>query len=82
MSKKRKNLSATTKVNPPPNLSPPKGDDTDLPFHLMFPVELQHLDHGENKICWFKDLTDMKKYVKRNNLKLKDYRIQITKPKK
>jgi len=80
--KKRKNLSATKKINPPTNLPPPKLDETDLPFHIMFPLELQHVDNGDHKTCWFKDEIDLKKYIARYKLKPKQCTIQKTKPRK
>ena len=82
MSKRRKNLNATTKVNPPANAPLPVEQTNAKPFHLNFPFELQHLDRGEKKICWFKDKIDMDKYVTRYGLKAKEYTIQKTQPKK
>lgn len=78
MAKKRK---GTIRVAPPANLASPKADINDIPFHVSFPVELHHLDNGENKICWFKDKIDCQKYVTRYKLKSNQITIQKTKPK-
>lgn len=82
MAKKRKNLNATAKVNPPTNVPVPQKDENTIPFHLNFPFELQHNDKGDKKICWFKDSVDLKKYIARYGLKEKDYKISKTRPKK
>ena len=82
VAKKRRNLNATTKVNPPSNAPLPVQQPNAKPFHLSFPFELQHSDRGEKKTCWFKDKIDMDKHIKRYGLKAKDYTVQKTQPKK
>jgi hypothetical protein len=82
VAKKRRNLNATAKVRPPANAPIPVEQPNVKPFHLTFPFELQHLDKGEKKICWFKDKIDMQKYIVRYNLKPKDYTIEKTNPRK
>jgi hypothetical protein len=77
----KKKLRATSKISPPPNIPPPKGDTNDIPFHIEFPIELHHDDNGESKTCWFKDKIDCKKYIQRNKLKLNEIEIQTTKQK-
>jgi hypothetical protein len=78
MAKKRK---GTIKVAPPTNLPSPKADVMDIPFHIGFPVELHHLDNGEKKTCWFKDMIDCKKYITRYKLKSNQFTIRKTNPK-
>jgi len=78
MAKKRK---GTIKVTPPANLLPQKSDPSDVPFHVAFPIEMHHLDNGENKICWFKDKIDCQKYIARYKLKVNQITIQKTKAK-
>ena len=82
VAKKRRNLNATTKVHPPSNAPLPVEQPNAKPFHLCFPFELHHSDKGEKKTCWFKDKIDMQKYIKRYELKAKDYTVQQTPPKK
>jgi hypothetical protein len=81
LKKNRKNTS-NIKVNPPSNSHSPQINENDLPFHIMFPLELHHLDNGEQKICWFKDEIDLKKYLIRYKLKPKEYKVQYTKQRK
>jgi len=82
VAKKRKNLNATTKVNPPAHTaSPPKREDL-IPFHLSFPFELHHVDRGDKKTCWFKDEIDLEKYVQRYKLKKKEFTVKQTEQKK
>jgi hypothetical protein len=38
--------------------------------HSNFPIRLDQ--KNENKVCWFKDQYDAKKYIARYNLKKKD----------
>jgi hypothetical protein len=78
MAKKRKNLNATTKVNPPTNLAPPPVNRDGPPFYQQFPLELHYEDNGEKKICWFKDDIDMAKHIKRYGLKDNHYTIKNT----
>lgn len=49
-----------------------------LPFHLVFPVHLSYKDNTEKKDCYFKDEVDLKKYIKRYNLK--KYIVTETEP--
>jgi hypothetical protein len=51
-----------------------------LPFHLTFPIHLNHKDGKVVKDCFFKDEIDAKKYIKRYKLKTKDYTLTKTKP--
>lgn len=80
MAKKRRNLNATTKVNPPAHSNQAVDPTIKETFHLKFPFELHHMDKTEKKLCWFKDKIDMQKYIKRYGLKAKDYTILQTKP--
>lgn len=80
MAKKRRNLNATTKVNPPAHCNQSTDPTIKETFHLKFPFELHHIDRGEKKLCWFKDKIDMQKYIKKYDLKPKDYTISKTNP--
>jgi hypothetical protein len=80
VAKKRRNLNATTKVNPPAHSNQPVDLSVRETFHLKFPFELHHMDKTEKKICWFKDKIDMEKYMKKYALKPKDCNILQTKP--
>ena len=51
VAKKRKNLNATTKVNPPAHINQPVDLSVRETFHLKFPFELHHMDKTEKKIC-------------------------------
>ena len=80
MPKRKKNLNATSKINPPANVPLPATTESSSPFHLMFPFELQHKDGTEKKTCWFKDKVDMQKYIDRYKLKARDYSVKQTSP--
>lgn len=82
MAKKRKNLNATTKVNPPAHIAAPKKREDSIPFHLSFPFELHHIDGVDKKTCWFKDEIDLEKYIQRYKLKKKEFTIKQTEPRK
>lgn len=79
--KKKRNLNATSRVNPPANVPKPLDDDSIPPFHVYFPFELQYKENGENKLCWFTVKEDMQKHIARYKLKAKEYTIKKTQPK-
>lgn len=56
-----------------------KSLDIDVPpLHISFPITLHH--KSENKLCFFRDEIDMKKYIQRCKLKENDYKVTPTKP--
>jgi hypothetical protein len=74
------------KRGPPKKIRPPKSaacvsvvDITLPPFHITFPITLNH--KTENKLCYFKDETDMNKYIQRCKLGKKEFTVSPTKPK-
>jgi hypothetical protein len=70
----------TKKVVSAPNKSPGPVDISIPPFHICFPVHLKYQDGRDEKDCYFKDEFDLKKYIKRCKLKVKDCTISRTKP--
>lgn len=71
------------KKAPVKKIQPPKPTKTiqieSVPLHIEFPITLHH--KAENKLCFFRDQIDMKKYIERCKLKSDDYKITKTKPK-
>jgi hypothetical protein len=48
------------------------------PFHVSFPVTLDLKNDPEKKRCFFQCKEHMESYIKRHNLKKKDYIISET----
>jgi hypothetical protein len=69
-----------TKVKPHTKL---KTQDiyTDLLFHQVFPITLNFKNDPEKKVCCFQCQEHLNTYLKRHNLKKKDYTISKTKSK-
>jgi len=48
---------------------------TKFPYS-MFPYRLEHMDGTDKKICWFQNQNHVEKYIERNKLKSKDYKLE------
>lgn len=64
--------------------SSPKDDKENqikaLPFHITFPITLIHKEGSYIKYCYFQVEDHLHKYLKRNNIKPKNFKIENTKP--
>ena len=52
----------------------------ELPFHLVFPLTLEHDDGKDTKVCYFQCKEHLDKYVKR--YKIKNPKVTKTVPRK
>lgn len=75
---KKKKKQTPTRIQPPKQTSKTSVDIDVPPLHISFPITLHHKD--ENKLCFFRDEIDMKKYIERCKLKEKDYKVTPTTP--
>lgn len=75
---------APRKRKPTKKISPPKDVKESvietLPFHITFPITLTHKDGKNIKNCYFQVKEHCDKYIKRLNLKPKDYTVKETEP--
>jgi hypothetical protein len=51
------------------------------PFHISFPLTLDLVNDPEKRKCFFQCKEHLDTYLKRHNLKKKDYKVSKTSPK-
>lgn len=44
--------------------------------YKMFPIKLTHKEGKDKKTCWFQCSAHLDTYIKKNNLKPKDYEVK------
>jgi len=75
---------APRKRKSPKKIVPPKEVKETIietaPFHLIFPFTLIHKEGTALKYCYFQVKEHLDKYVHRHQLKSKDFKVEITKP--
>lgn len=53
--------------------------ETELFPHESFPYRLDLNDKKDKRVCWFECKEHADKYIKRHNLKKKDYKLTVKK---
>lgn len=75
---RKKKKQTPTRIQPPKQASLSSVNLEVPPLHISFPITLHH--KTENKLCFFRDEIDMKKYIERCKLKETDYKVTQTTP--